>query len=47
MWGDIIVGLLIAAMAAGAVIKIVSEKRKGSKCIGCPYSKDCSKRQGR
>lgn len=35
---DILVGLVIIAIVAGAITKIVIEKRKGVKCVGCPYS---------
>lgn len=39
---NIIVGLLILAIIILSIIKIVKEKKKGSKCIGCPHSKGCS-----
>ncbi|UTW69590.1 FeoB-associated Cys-rich membrane protein [Anaerobacillus sp. HL2] len=32
---NIIVILVIIAIIGGAVAKIVSEKKKGAKCIGC------------
>lgn len=35
---NIIVLLIISAIVAAAIAKIVKEKRKGAKCIGCPYS---------
>lgn len=35
---NIIATFIILGIAAGAVTKIVIEKRKGAKCIGCPYS---------
>jgi radical SAM protein with 4Fe4S-binding SPASM domain len=31
--------LIIAGLAAWYIIK---EKKKGAKCIGCPYSKQCN-----
>ncbi len=34
-----IVVIVILAIVAGASCKIISEKRKGAKCVGCPYSK--------
>ena len=34
----VLVLIAIVALAAGYVYK---EKRRGSKCIGCPYSKGC------
>ncbi len=35
---NLIVGLVILVIVVGAVAKIIIEKRKGVKCIGCPYS---------
>lgn len=29
--------IVLTAIFAGAVLKIVHEKKKGNKCIGCPY----------
>ncbi|WP_425448251.1 hypothetical protein [Dethiothermospora halolimnae] len=44
--GDIIVILIILAIVCGAVAKIIIEKKKGVKCIGCPHGgtseKSCS-----
>ena len=34
---DIIVIITILAIVAAAIAKIVIEKRKGNKCIGCPH----------
>lgn len=44
---DIIVGLVIITIIGLSITKIVIEKRKGVKCIGCPHSgitkkSDCS-----
>jgi len=36
--GNIIVIIVIIAILGGAIAKLVSEKKKGAKCIGCPYS---------
>ncbi|NLM96194.1 MAG: FeoB-associated Cys-rich membrane protein [Halanaerobiaceae bacterium] len=36
---NIIVSLIILGIVVAAVSKIVIEKRRGAKCIGCPYSK--------
>ncbi len=38
---NIIVMIIILAIITIAIAKIVIEKRKGVKCIGCPYSKPC------
>jgi hypothetical protein len=35
---NIIVILVLLAIVGGATAKIVSEKKKGVKCIGCPHS---------
>jgi hypothetical protein len=37
---NIIVGLVILIIVATSILKIISEKRKGAKCVGCPYSRD-------
>ena len=37
--GNFIVLIIILAIVIAAIAKIVVEKRKGAKCIGCPYSK--------
>lgn len=42
MWQDIIVFLVIGAIIAGAVTKIIIDRRNGVKCHGCPYCKECS-----
>ena len=43
---NIIVGLVILLIISGAAAKIIIEKKKGAKCVGCPYSEsnedDCS-----
>lgn len=36
--GNLIVSLVILGIVSLAILKIVSEKRKGVKCVGCPYS---------
>jgi hypothetical protein len=35
---NIIVSLVILAIVCTAIAKIIIEKKKGSKCIGCPSS---------
>lgn len=42
MLGDVIVFLIIAAIVAGSISKIISDKKKGIKCSGCPLSKACA-----
>lgn len=35
---NIIVGLVFIAIIGLSIAKVVKEKRRGAKCIGCPYS---------
>ncbi len=37
--GNIIVAVILVAIVVAAVAKIIVEKKKGAKCIGCPYGK--------
>ena len=37
---NLIVGLIILTMVFGAAAKLIIEKRKGAKCVGCPYSEE-------
>ncbi len=39
---DYIVIGIIAAIVAGAVAYIIRAKKRGQKCIGCPYSQACA-----
>ena len=34
---NIIVILIILSIISAAIAKIIIEKKKGAKCIGCPY----------
>ena len=38
---DIIVIVAIVLIIGAAVAYIVRAKRRGQKCIGCPYAKSC------
>ena len=40
---DIIIIAVIALAVGGATFYIIREKKKGTKCIGCPYANSCSK----
>ena len=46
MIDDIIAILAILLMVGGAIIYIVKAKKKGQKCIGCPYSGSCGGSSG-
>lgn len=39
-----IVILVIVAIVGAAVAYIIREKKRGAKCIGCPYAKQCAER---
>ena len=39
---DIIVLVIIAVLIGGAIAYIIRAKKRGQKCIGCPYSGQCS-----
>ena len=41
---DIIAIAVIAAVVGIAVAYIVRQKKKGAKCIGCPYAESCAKK---
>lgn len=43
---NIIVTLVILTIISLAIAKIVNEKRKGVKCIGCPHSGAKGKKSG-
>lgn len=37
---NIIVTLVLLTIISAAIAKIIVEKKKGAKCIGCPYSEN-------
>ena len=39
---DVIVIAILVLIVAGVSLYIYREKKRGSKCIGCPHSKSCS-----
>ena len=39
---NIVVGFIILSILTLSIYKVVSEKRKGVKCVGCALSKGCS-----
>ncbi len=41
---NIIVIAIVAAVVVAALIYLIRMKKKGVKCIGCPYANDCGKR---
>lgn len=42
MLGDVIAIILIVLIIGAAIFYIVKAKKRGQKCIGCPYSKTCN-----
>ncbi len=43
---DLAVLGVIACIVGGAVVYVVRSKKKGKKCIGCPYAGTCGKGGG-
>ena len=44
---DLLFALILLAIVGGAVAYVVREKKKGTRCIGCPMAGKCSQaRQG-
>ena len=39
---NVIVIAVVAAIIGGALWYIRREKRRGKKCVGCPYANQCS-----
>ncbi len=39
---NLIVIMIVAACVGGAIAYIVKEKKKGTRCIGCPDGGSCS-----
>jgi len=44
MWATIITIAIIVLAVGGASLYIIMAKKKGKKCIGCPYADACSKK---
>lgn len=42
MWTDWILAGVILVVVGVAVWYIIKEKKRGRKCIGCPYSGSCA-----
>ena len=40
---DFIIILLVAVMIGAIIFYIRAEKKKGTKCIGCPHAATCGK----
>ena len=42
---DIIILAVVAGLVIVAVVRIVNEQKKGSKCLGCPMASTCAKKK--
>ena len=38
---NVIVVLILVAIAAGIIWYLIRAKKRGEKCVGCPYAKQC------
>ncbi|MBE6568506.1 MAG: FeoB-associated Cys-rich membrane protein [Ruminococcaceae bacterium] len=43
---NIIVIAILAAIVGGTVFYLIRAKKRGQKCIGCPYAKQCGGKCG-
>ncbi|NLC26686.1 MAG: FeoB-associated Cys-rich membrane protein [Fastidiosipila sp.] len=43
MWETIVAVVVVALIVAAAIVKIVRDKKKGTKCIGCPVAQNCAR----
>lgn len=44
---NVIVVLILVAIVAGIIWYLIRAKKRGEKCVGCPYAKQCgSKHNG-
>ncbi len=41
---DLVVLMLLAVFAGAAVISLLKEKKKGTKCLGCSFASTCQKK---
>lgn len=42
---NILIVAIVAVILGGAIYYIIKEKKKGAKCIGCPYAKECASKK--
>ncbi len=42
---NIVIVVIVLLIVGAAIYYIVREKKKGVKCVGCPYAKSCSATQ--
>ena len=41
---DVVIILIVAVILAAAVWYVIKEKKKGKRCVGCPYAGECGKK---
>ena len=41
---DILILLILLAIAGGIILYLYKAKKRGETCIGCPYAKECAKK---
>ncbi len=41
---DILIILILLAIAGGIILYLYKAKKRGETCIGCPYAKECAKK---
>ena len=39
---NVVILLVVALILACALAYVIKAKKKGVKCVGCPYAKECS-----
>lgn len=44
---DLIVIIILAFIVGFIVLYLVRERKRGNKCVGCPYAKKCSKKNNK
>lgn len=42
---NVIVVLILLVIATGIIWYLVRAKKRGDKCIGCPYAKSCGSKE--
>lgn len=43
---DLLIGLILLVILGGAAFYVIKAKKSGRKCIGCPDSCSCGKKDG-
>ncbi len=44
---NVIVVVILVAIAAGIIGYLVRAKKRGEKCVGCPFAKQCGGKCGK